>query len=170
MRNEKKLLVAEIEKYLDKSSYVFFTDFRGVTVADVSSLRKKLKPENGEFHVVKKTLLKKATENRAVAMPEKGFEGQIAIVVGGKNPAGIAKLLKEFFKANKEEKLAMRGGSMDGKFLSLQEMDLLAELPGMDVLRAQLLALLNTPATKLIRTINAVPQSVLNVLQAKANG
>ncbi|MDR2603311.1 MAG: 50S ribosomal protein L10 [Puniceicoccales bacterium] len=168
MRNEKKLLVGEIGKHLDKSNYVFFTDFRGVTVSDVSNLRKKLRPEQGEFHVVKKSLLKKATEERLLPMPEGGFEGQIALVVGGENPAGIAKLLKEFHKNSKEEKLAMRGGLLGGKLLSLQDISTLAELPGMEILRAQFLALLNTPATKLLRTINAVPEGVLNVLQAKA--
>ncbi|MDR1232725.1 MAG: 50S ribosomal protein L10 [Puniceicoccales bacterium] len=168
MRNEKKLLVGEIEKHLDKSDYVFFTDFRGVTVSDVSKLRQKLRPEQGEFHVVKKSLLKKATEERSLPMPAGGFEGQIALVVGGKNPAGIAKLLKEFHKNSKEEKLAMRGGLLSGKLLSLQDISMLAELPGMDILRAKFLALLNTPATKLVRTMNAVPQGILNVLQAKA--
>ncbi|MDR1173460.1 MAG: 50S ribosomal protein L10 [Puniceicoccales bacterium] len=168
MRNEKKLLVGEIEKHLDKSDYVFFTDFRGVTVSDVSKLRQKLRPEQGEFHVVKKSLLKKATEERSLPMPAGGFEGQIALVVGGKNPAGIAKLLKEFHKSSKEEKLAMRGGLLGGKLLSLQDISMLAELPGMDILRAQFLALLSTPATKLVRTMNAVPQGILNVLQAKA--
>ncbi|MDR2776873.1 MAG: 50S ribosomal protein L10 [Puniceicoccales bacterium] len=168
MRNEKKLLVGEIGKHLDKSSYVFFTDFRGVTVSDVSNLRQKLRPEQGEFHVVKKSLLKKATEERSLPMPTSGFEGQIALVVGGKNPAGIAKLLKEFHKNSKEEKLAMRGGLLGSKLLSLQDISMLAELPGMDILRAQFLALLNTPVTKLVRTMDAVPQGILNVLQAKA--
>ncbi|MDR1891186.1 MAG: 50S ribosomal protein L10 [Puniceicoccales bacterium] len=168
MRNEKKLLVKEIEKHLDKSSYVFFTDFRGVTVSDVANLRQKLRPENGEFHVVKKSLLKKATEVKSLPMPEGGFEGQIALVVGGKNPSGIAKLLKEFHKNSKGEKLAMRGGLLDSKLLSEQDVNMLSELPGMDILRAQFLALLNTPATKLVRTMNAVPQGMLNVLQAKA--
>ncbi|MDR2628956.1 MAG: 50S ribosomal protein L10 [Puniceicoccales bacterium] len=168
MRNEKKLLVGEIGKHLDKSNYVFFTDFRGVTVSDVSNLRQKLRSEHGEFHVVKKSLLKKATEERSLPMPAGGFEGQIALVVGGKNPAGIAKMLKEFHKNSKEEKLAMRGGLLGGKLLSLQDIGMLAELPGMDILRAQFLALLGTPVTKLVRTMNAVPQGILNVLQAKA--
>jgi large subunit ribosomal protein L10 len=170
MRNEKKLLVKEIEKHLDKSAYVFFTDFRGVTVGEVSSLRKNLRPENGEFHVVKKSLLKKATDGRELPMPADGFEGQIAIVVGGKNPAGVAKVLRNFYKASKEEKLAIRGGILDGKLLTVGDVNILSELPGMDALRAQFLSLLEAPATKLVRTLNAVPQNVLNVLQARAKG
>ncbi|MDR2738039.1 MAG: 50S ribosomal protein L10 [Puniceicoccales bacterium] len=168
MRNEKKLLVKEIEKHLDKSNYVFFTDFRGVTVAEVSSLRKNLRSEDGEFHVVKKTLLRKAAEIRSLPMPENEFDGQIAIVVGGKNPAGVAKVLRDFHRASKEEKLAVRGGVLDGKLLAVGDVNTLSELPGMDVLRAQFLSLLCAPSTKLVRMLNAVPQSMLNVLQARA--
>ena len=138
MRNEKKLLTVEIETHLDKSDYVFFTDFRGVSVAEVSDLRKNLRKEGGEFHVVKKSLLKKATEFKGLPMSDENMEGQVAIVVGGKNPAGVAKIVQEFQKKSKDEKLAIRGG------------------------------LLNTPASQLVRTMNAVPQGVLNVMQAKS--
>ncbi|MDR1402040.1 MAG: 50S ribosomal protein L10 [Puniceicoccales bacterium] len=167
MRTEKQLLVKEIERHLDKSAYVFFTDFSRITVSDVSSLRKTLRAENGEFHVVKKTLLKKAADEKSLPMPENGFEGQIAMIVGGKNPSGVAKLLKEFRKNSKNEKLAMRGGMLDGKLLSLADIEALSSLPGMEVLRAQLLSLLITPAFRLVRVVNAVPQSMLNVLQAR---
>ncbi|MDR1413591.1 MAG: 50S ribosomal protein L10 [Puniceicoccales bacterium] len=168
MRTEKQLLVKEIGKHLSKSTYVFFTDFRGVTVADVSTLRKALHPESGEFHVVKKSLLKKAADEKSLPMPENGYEGQIAMVVGGNNPSGVAKALKEFRKSSKETKLAMRGGVLDGKLLSLADIEMLSSLPGMDILRAQLLSVFEAPASRFVRTINAVPQSVLNVLQARA--
>jgi large subunit ribosomal protein L10 len=170
MRNEKKLLVAEIGKYLDRSCYAFFTDFRGVTVSDVAGLRRKLRPDCGEFHVVKKTLLKKAADDRTLPMPSGGFDGQIALVVGGTNPAGVAKILKEFHKNSKEEKLAIRGGLLDGKLLSLGDIDALSELPGMDTLRVQFMSLLLSPATKLVRTLCAAQREMLNVLQAKAAG
>ncbi|MDR1595881.1 MAG: 50S ribosomal protein L10 [Puniceicoccales bacterium] len=167
MRNEKHLLVREIQKHLAKSTYVFFTDFCRVTVSDVAVIRKFLRAENGEFHVVKKTLLKKAVSEKSLPMPENGFDGQIAMVVGGRNPSAIAKLLKEFHKNSKEGKLAMRGGILDGKLLDIEEINVLSSLPGIDALRAQLLSLFETPVAMFVRTINAVPQSVLNVLQAR---
>jgi large subunit ribosomal protein L10 len=168
MRNEKKLLVGEIVRYLAKSSYAFFTDFRGVTVAEMSNLRKKLSGDGGEFHVVKKTLLKKAAEDRSLPLQEREFDGQIAMVVGGKNPAAVAKILRDFFRSSKSGKLAMRGGLLDGKFLTPADVEVLSDLPGMEVLRAQLLSLLSAPASKFVRLLNAVPQSMLNVLQARA--
>ncbi len=168
MRNEKNLLTKEIEKHLNKSDYAFFTDFRGVTVSDVASVRKNLRAENSEFHVVKKTLLKKAAQEMSLPVADVDFDGQIAMVVGGNNPAGVAKILKDFFDSTKSEKLAMRGGMLGGKMLSIDDIVALSKLPSTDILRAQLLALLSTPATKLVRTFNAVPQGMLNVLQAKA--
>ena len=66
MRNEKSLLTKEIEKYFDKSTYAFFTDFRGVTVSDLAKVRKNLRNDGGEFHVIKKTLLKKAADNKSL--------------------------------------------------------------------------------------------------------
>jgi large subunit ribosomal protein L10 len=122
-------LVKEIEKPLDKSSYVFLTDFRGVIVSDVANLRQKLRLEKGEFHVVKRHLRKKAPEAKSLPMPEGGFEGQIAFAVGGKNASGIAKLLKEFHKNSQREKLEMRGGVLDSKVLSVQDRNVLLELP-----------------------------------------
>lgn len=168
MRNEKTLLTKEIEKYFDKSAYAFFTDFRGVTVSDLAAVRKNLRNDGGEFHVIKKTLLKKAADNKSLPLPVSGFDGRVAIVVGGNNPAGIAKTLKNFCEDSKSDKLAMRGGILNGKLLSLSEIDFLSSLPPVDVLRAKLLSVLNAPAVKLVRTLNAVPSGMLNVLQAKA--
>ena len=170
MRNEKSLLTKEIEKYFDKSTYAFFTDFRGVSVSDLAKVRKNLRNDGGEFHVIKKTLLKKAADNKSLPLPADGFDGQVAVVVGGNNPAGIAKTLKNFCEDSKSEKLAMRGGILDGRLLSLSEIDFLSSLPPADVLRAKLLSVLSAPAVKFVRTLNAVPSGMLNVLQAKARG
>ena len=167
MRNEKSLLTKEIEKHLRKSDYAFFTDFRGISVADVASIRKNLRAENGEFHVVKKTLLKKAAQEMNLPVADVDFDGQVAMVVGGNNPAGVAKVLKDFFDSTKSEKLAMLGGMLSGKLLAIDDIVALSKLPSMDILRSQLLSLLSTPASKLVRTLNAVPQGMLNVLQAK---
>ena len=92
--------------------------------------------------------------------------GQTAIVVGGKNPSGVAKIIGDFFK--KREKVEMKAGIVNERALTKEEIKALAKLPGLEVLRAQLLGLLTQPATGFVRVINAVPQGLLNVLQAKA--
>lgn len=169
MRNEKKLLAQWICKQLDKSNYVFVTDFEKVTVKEVANLRKELSKESGEFHVVKNSILKVATNECSLPISEDILSGQTAIVVGGNNPSGIAKILKTFYKNSKEEKFAIKGGILDKEILSIDDINTLANLPSLEVLRGQLLSLLNGPSQKCLRLFNTVPQSMLNVLQAKVD-
>ncbi len=167
MRAEKKFLIEEVGAYLDKSDYVFFADFQRITVAETEELREILADHGAEFHVVKNSILKLAAQERDFPGMEDRLLGPTAVVVGGKNAAGVAKALEKFFKDKK--KLEIKGGVLDKSLLSADEVSALAKLPPAEVLRAQLLALLNTPATQLVRVFIAAPQGVLNVLQAKVD-
>jgi large subunit ribosomal protein L10 len=170
MRDEKKLLAQWICGQLNKSDYVFLADFSKVTVKEVAKLRRELVKESGEFHVVKNSILSIAARERSLPIPGDVLHGQTAIVVGGNNPSGVAKILKKFYKDSKEEKFAVKGGVLGDVGLSRADVDALAELPSLEVLRAQLLSLFSTPARQCVCVLNAVPQGVLNVLQARANG
>lgn len=165
MRVEKKYLIEEVENHLKKSDYVILANFDKVTVADVADLRAQLAPENAEFHVVKNSSLRVAAKALGLPDLESALTGPTAIIVGGQNSPGVAKVLKRFFK--EKQKLEVKAGVLSQKVISAQEIDSLAELPSLDILRAQLLGLLNQPASLFVRVINAVPQSVVNVLQAK---
>ncbi|MFM1851675.1 MAG: hypothetical protein RIS54_1359 [Verrucomicrobiota bacterium] len=165
MRAEKQFLVAEVETHLKKSDYVILTNFTGVTVSDVAELRAELRKENAEFHVVKNSSLRVAA--KAMGLPEfdDSLNGPTAIVVGGQNSPAVAKIVTEFFKS--KQKVEVKAAVLSQKLLSADDVKALADLPPLDALRAQLLGLLNQPGTMLVRVLNAVPQSVVNVLQAK---
>jgi large subunit ribosomal protein L10 len=165
MRAEKKYLIQEVSQHLKKSDYVFLANFDKVTVSDVATLRSRLKPEQAEFHVVKNSSLRVAAKELELPDLDSMLTGPTAIIVGGKNPAGVAKIVKKFF--DETTKLEGKGGVLSKKALKAAELDVLATLPSLDVLRAQLLALFITPATSTVRLLNAIPQSLLNVLQAK---
>lgn len=167
MQPEKAYLVEEVGSYLDKSNYVFLTDFQRVTVADTEELRGILSGLGAEFHVVKNRILKIAAGEREIAVPEDNYSGPTAIVVGGTNAPGVAKALEKFFTDKK--KLEIKGGALDKAPLNVDQITALAKLPPEEVLKAQLLALFNTPATQMVRIIQAVPQGLLNVLQAKVD-
>ncbi len=169
MRNEKRLLAQWICRQLDKSNYVFIADFSKVTVKEIAALRNELRKKSGEYHVVKNSILKAAISERELPNIDHLLSGQNAIVVGGNTPSEVAKILKNFYKDSKEEKFAIKGGILDKITLSIDEINTLADLPSIEVLRGQLLSLLNAPAQKCVRLFNAVPQSVLNVLQAKVD-
>jgi len=165
MRAEKKYLIAEVETHLKKSDYVILANFTGVTVADAADLRAKLAAEKAEFHVVKNSSLRVAA--RALGLPDidSALVGPTAVVVGGRNSPGIAKVLKQFFKD--KQKLEVKAGVLGKKLITPAQVAELADMPSLDVLRARLLGLLNQPAGMFVRIINAVPQAVVNVLEAK---
>ena len=165
MRAEKQYLISEVEVHLKKSDYVILANFTGVSVADTAALRKKLAAEKAEFHVVKNSSLRVAA--KALGLPElsDSLTGPTAIVVGGNNSPGVAKVLKAFFK--EKQKLQVKSAVLGKKLISATDVDALAELPSLDALRAQLLGLLNQPAGMFVRVLNAVPSGLVNVLQAK---
>lgn len=167
MRSEKQYLVKEALNYLGKSDYVFLVNFQRTTVLDVAELRAALTKVGGEFHVLKNSTLKLAAKELSLPALDEALEGQTAVVIGGDSPSEVAKILVKFHK-EKDEKCPIKIGVLNEKLLSREEVIELSKLPGLEVLRAQLLGLLNTPATQMVRVIQAVPEGLLNVLQAKA--
>ena len=165
MRLEKKYLTEEVKTHLDKSDYVYLTNYERITVDEIAELRGQLAEHDAEFHVVKNTLLNVVAKERS--LPDLGghLAGPTAIIVGGNNPSGVAKIVFDFFK--KKEKVELKAGVLNDRALSKDEIEALSKLPGLEVLRAQLLGLLTQPSTGFVRIINAVPQGLVNVLQAK---
>ncbi|MFU8847786.1 MAG: 50S ribosomal protein L10 [Opitutales bacterium] len=165
MRPEKKYLVEEVNTHLNKSDYVFLANYDRITVDETAALRGLLTEFDAEFHVVKNTIFGVAAEEKELPDLSEHLNGPTAIIVGGNNPAGVAKILTKFFKD--KEKVELKVGVLDNKMLSKEQLEVLSKLPGIEALRAQLLGLLSQPGTGLVRVLNAVPQSVLNLLQAK---
>lgn len=167
MRPEKELLVQDVDRHLAKSDYVFLANYDRITVEETETLRTNLAEENAEFHVVKNSILNLAMQRRSQPDMKEWLDGPTAIIVGGENPSGVAKVLKTFFKS--KEKVEMKAGVMDEQTLTAGQLMELADLPGLDELRAKFLSLLNTPAQRFVTVLNAVPQSVVNVLKAHAD-
>jgi large subunit ribosomal protein L10 len=165
MRAEKKYLIDEVETHLKKSDYVILANYNGMTVADAAELRQRLSAEKAEYHVVKNSSLRVAAKSLGLPDIEGALIGPTAIVVGGRNSAGVAKVLKQFFK--EKQKIEVKAAVLSKKLISPKDVSRLADMPSLDVLRAQLLGLLNQPASMFVRVINAVPQGLVNVLQAK---
>ena len=165
MRAEKQYLVDEVSNHLSKSDYVFLANFDRVTVEEVTELRDLLAPEEAEFHVVKNSVLIVVAKSRNLPDLEEYLIGPTAIVVGGKNPSGVAKIVKKFF--DKNERPVVKVGILGDQAIDADKVKELAELPSLEALQAQLLGLFSQPAQSLVRVINAVPASVVNVLQAK---
>lgn len=165
MRPEKQFLVDEVNVHLEKSDYMFLADYKRATVSDIAELRSQLAKEEAEFHVVKNSILKVAAKSRGFPELDDHLTGQNAIVIGGANPSGVAKVLTKFF--DKAEKVEVKIGILSNRMLEQDDVKALAELPSLEALRGQLLGLLSKPAQQMVFVLNAVPQNVLNLLQAK---
>ena len=98
MRPEKQYLVEEVTGHLDKSSYVYLTNYSGITVDETAELRGALAEHGAEFHVVKNTIFSVAAASRELPEMDAHLTGPTAIVIGGENPSGVAKTLGAFFK------------------------------------------------------------------------
>jgi len=153
MRAEKKYLISEVENHLKKSDYVILANFSKITVAETADLRARLAPEQAEFHVVKNSSFKVAA--KALGLPEvdSALAGQTAIIVGGTNPAGVAKALKKF--VSDKQKLEVKVGILDKKVFDSNQLSALADLPSFDALRSQFLGMLMQHAASFVRVLDA---------------
>ena len=153
MRAEKKYLIDEVSGHLKKSDYVILTNFTKLTVADAAELRKRLAPEKAEFHVVKNSSFRVAAKALGLPDLEGSLTGQTAVVVGGTNPAGVAKTLKKFIA--EKQKLEVKVGVMEKKLMTAGDLAKLADLPSFEALRAMFLGLLTMQGAAFVRVLDA---------------
>ena len=166
MRPEKASIVSELSEALKRSPFVLVTDYRGMKVADFSELRSRLTPAGAEVRVVKNNFLKLAMADSGFPVVGDQFAGQTAVVTGEADVAPVAKIFKTF--ATEFKLAALRVGFVDRAVLSTAELETLAELPTREILQAQLLRLLLSPATRLVSLFNQPAAALARLLSAKA--
>ena len=166
MRSEKASIVADLSDKLKRSPFVLVTDYQHMKVADFSELRNRLAPTGAEMHVVKNNFLKRAMADSGLPDVSDQLVGQTAVVTGEQDVARVAKIFKTF--ATEFKIAALKIGFVDRTVLSTAELETLAELPARDVLQAQLLRLLLSPATKLVRILSEPGAALARLLNAKA--
>lgn len=158
--------VAQITALLEKSSAVILTDYRGLTMAEVTELRKKLREHGGEVHVVKNTLFRRAAKGTAAEGLEPFTKGPSAATFGSGDPAALAKVLTDFAKDHKQ--VALKGGLVDGHIYDAAQVKALAKLPTRDVLLAQVMSAINGPATGVAGAMQSVMRKLMGTITAVA--
>ena len=166
MRPEKANIVSDLAARLTRSPFVLVTDYQRMKVDQFGDLRNRLAPAGAEMRVVKNSFLKRAMSDSGLPDVTDKLSGQTAIVMGERDVAPVAKILKAF--AAEFKIAALKIGVIDKSVLSAQEIEALADLPPREVLLAQLLGLLMSPATKLVRLLNEPGASLARLLNAKA--
>lgn len=166
-KEEKHTIVAEYEDWLKKSEAIFLTEYTGLTMPAFDELRKRIREAGGEFHVVKNTLSKVAFKSAGLDLPQEYLLGSTALGIAFADAPGVAKAIADF--AKDKEAVKIKGGFMGAKHLTSQEVMRLATLPSLPVVRAQFLAMLNTPATQLARLLAEPGRRVAQVMKAYAD-
>ena len=167
MRPEKAAIVSDLSEKLKGSPFLLVTDYQRMKVDQFGELRNRLAPAGAEVRVVKNSFLKRAMADSGMPDVADKLTGQTAIVMGDKDVAPVAKILKMF--AAEFKIAAMKIGIVDKAVLSTSDVEALAELPSRDILLAQLLGLFQAPATRLVRILNEPASAFARLLQAKAD-
>ena len=167
MNPDKKIIINDLLERVNASPYVLVVDYSGMTVPHFSELRNRLDAAGAECHVAKNTYMRKALTEAGLPDPGDQLTGQTAFVTGEKDVAAVAKVLKNFEKEFKKPGIKL--GVVDGAILNEEQIKAIADLPSREVLLAQLLGVINAPATKLLRTLNEPGASLARVIKAKFN-
>ena len=162
--DQKKRIVEELSDKFARSRVAIVTDYKGLNVAAMNSLRKKLREVDVEYRVVKNSLLTRASEGTDVSLIRENFVGPSAVALSYEDPVAPAKVLVQFAKEN--DKLEIKAGVMGGKLLDAAAIKALSALPSREALLGQLLSVMNGVPTNFVRVLNAIPQQMVNVLVA----
>ena len=166
MRAEKQILTKEYVTRLNASPFFIVVNYKGLKVAHLTELRKRLVQAGAEVHVVKNSIFRVAAKEAGVGDLNVALAGQLAVVTGKKDISAAAKALKNF--AAEFDKLKFRFGYLNNQRLEEAAIIALADLPSLDVLRAKLLGLFNAPATKLVILLNTPASQLAQVIKAKS--
>ena len=167
LKTDKEQIVAELAAELKAAETLIVADYRGLTNKQLESLRDDLLQHGARFRIVKNTLTRRAAAEAGADSLLVMLEGPtaIAFIESGGDPAAVAKALAA--KAKETNVLVMRGGILEGQTLSGEEVDKLATLPSMDVLRGQLVGAVVAPLTQLVALVNAPLRSLHGLIDAR---
>jgi len=153
---EKQQIVEEITTKLRESAATVLTDYRGLNVAQVTELRRKLREAGIEFKVLKNTLIRRATANAELTDLDSVLTGPTAVAFGKDDVVAPAKILSEFAKQN--EALKIKGGVVEGRVVGVDEIKALADLPSREGLLSMLLSVLQAPVRNFALAVKAVAE------------
>jgi large subunit ribosomal protein L10 len=165
-RAAKSELITSLNAAVKDSGVIVVAHYAGMTVAQMTDYRQRIRSAGGKVKVAKNRLAKLAVKDTDAAGISELFKGQTCIAYS-KDPIAAAKVAVNYAKEN--EKLVILGGTMGKTVLDPNAVKALANLPSLDELRAKLIGLLNAPATKIARTVKEPGAKLARVIQAKAS-
>ena len=167
LREDKERVVAELAEQLRTTQSLIVADYRGLTVKEIDALRTRLLEHGASFQVVKNTLTRRAAEAAGADAVLALLEGPtaIAFLETDGDPVAVAKALSETARTTRV--LAIRGGILEGKEISADDVDELSKLPPLEILRGQVLGAVIAPLTQLLALVNAPLQNLYGLIEAR---
>ena len=160
IRPEKKSIAAELEERVSGALYMILTDYTGMDMPQTNELKQSLRDKKASFNVINNRMLNRTLETDASDL----LKGQTAMIYGSGDVVEVAKIIKKFTAAN--QKPTIKGGFLEGKAISAEDVVELAKLPAKEVLQAMLLGTLQAPCTQLVGVMHQKVSSLVYVLDA----
>ncbi len=164
---QKQKTVAELQETLQDTKVSLVVDYRGLSVKEMTEIRRELYKEDALLTITKNTLLKRALEGNDMAAITDLLAGPTALALGRGDQVAPVKIIKEYFKKNKKTN-EIRGGFLDGKLLSSEEVETLSKLPSLDELRAKLVGGIASPLNGLVASLSSPQRALVSGLDQLA--
>lgn len=164
IRPEKVAKVAALKAIFENAKCAVLVDFCGLTVAQDTELRNKMREAGVSYEVNKNTMIRIAAQEAGIVGLEAYLEKNTALAASETDPVAVAKIICEFAKTNKQ--LVVKAGVLDGKVISAEEIKALAELPPKEVLVAKLLGSMNAPISGFVNVLQGTIRNVVYALDA----
>jgi large subunit ribosomal protein L10 len=161
---QKAETVAAVHERLKAAKMAIVTEYRGLSVAQMTRLRRDIRQASGEYQVIKNTLVRRALQDTAYGDLERLLEGPNGWVLAYEDPVVLSKTLIKFVE-DSNEKLTIKGGVFEGEFMDPAKVKILAQMPSKPELQAKLLAMIQAPATQLARLIQEPGARVVRLLE-----
>ncbi|OGH95581.1 MAG: 50S ribosomal protein L10 [Candidatus Melainabacteria bacterium GWA2_34_9] len=156
--------VEEIKEVIAKAKVAIVSDYRGLSVADITNLRRRLQKEDGDYTVVKNTLAKLAIKDTKFEGLEEFLKGPSAIAFGFGDEVAPAKVILKYLKEAKKTN-EVKGGVLDGKVITAKEVRAISDLPTKPELIAKIMGSLSSPAQGLTNTLNGVARALVIAME-----
>ncbi|MCF7981239.1 MAG: 50S ribosomal protein L10 [Pseudomonadales bacterium] len=161
---DKKAIVAEVNEAASSALAAVLADYHGLTVEQMTDLRKRARESGVYLRVVRNTLLKRAVEGTDYECIQTALIGPTILAFSQEDPGSAARLVQDFAKENKQ--LEVKALSVGGKLLAADQIDVLAKLPTKDQAISMLMSVMQAPVAKLARTLNEVPGKLVRTIAA----
>ncbi len=163
-KEQKSAVIEQLAERFSRASIALVSEYRGITVAETTEVRRKLRAAHGELKVAKNTLIRRAMKDTRFEPLSEKLGGPVGLVIGSQDPVELARTVVSFKDLG--DKFKLRAGILDGRVLSAEEVQALATLPPREVVLAQLLGLIQAPATRLARLLNEPGSALARLIDA----